>query len=233
MPRTWFWFCGWRLAIRSKGQIHRCDLLQKLGRWDGGQSQRTLKNMASFMKTSYSSPFAYGCCTRIRRDAMVSPAKQQGWATKPCVRPWWTIASSWCQWVRWLDGWPCKSVLTSWPNKKVDRRSLTSRWGTRCSQRKSYHYRGGVVGTPFARIALGLGSQVTILDISAKRLSASSGRCLWSSNPKPLCLIHLTLKPASMPMLSSVPSWFLELKRLSEWQTIWLNKCVPVQSSLT
>ena len=23
----------------------------------------------------------------------------------------------------WLDGWPCKSVLTSWPNKKVDQES--------------------------------------------------------------------------------------------------------------
>ena len=37
--------------------------------------------------------------------------------------------------------------------------------------RKSNHYRWWCVGTHAARIALGLGAQVTILDISAKRLS--------------------------------------------------------------
>lgn len=78
MPRTWFWFCGWRLVIRSKGQIHRCDLLQKLGRWDGGQSQRTSRIWLPSWRLLTLSPFAYGCCTRIIRDAMVSPAKQQG-----------------------------------------------------------------------------------------------------------------------------------------------------------
>ena len=43
---------------------------------------------------------------------------------------------------------------------------------------------GGVVGTHAARIALGLGAQVTILDISAKRLSVLEDG-LWSSNSNP------------------------------------------------
>ncbi len=64
---------------------------------------------------------------------------------------------------------------------------------------------GGVVGTHAARIALGLGAQVTILDISAKRLAVLED--VFGHQIKPLCPIHLTLRPASvMPMLSSVLS---------------------------
>ena len=81
---------------------------------------------------------------------------------------------------------------------------------------------GGVVGTHAARIALGLGAQVTILDISAKRLAVLED--VFGHQ------IRSTLKRAFV-MLTWLSVQFLSQgqKHQNLLLTIWLNKCVQVQ----
>ena len=73
-------------------------------------------------------------------------------------------------WVRLQVVWLSKSVLTSWRNKLVVLEFFLG-GVPGVPKGKVTIIGGGVVGTHAARIALGLGAQVTILDISAKRLS--------------------------------------------------------------
>ena len=87
---------------------------------------------------------------------------------------------------------------------------------------------GGVVGTHAARIALGLGAQVTILDISAKRLSVLEE--VFGSQIQTRSIlkrVFVMLMWLSVLFLSQVQ------KRRNSLQTIWLNKCVQVLLLLT
>ncbi len=80
------------------------------------------------------------------------------------------------------------------------------RWEYLVFLKESYHHRWWGRWNPRSSDALGLGAQVTILDISAKRLSDLED--VFDRKSKPMS-IHLTLKgPVSvMPMLSSEPSY--------------------------
>ena len=87
---------------------------------------------------------------------------------------------------------------------------------------------GGVVGTHAARIALGLGAQVTILDISAKRLSVLEevfGSQIQTLMSNPLN-IEASVRDADVVIGAVlIPG----AKAPNSLLTIWLDKCVQVQ----
>mgnify|MGYP000653545909 CR=1 FL=1 len=87
---------------------------------------------------------------------------------------------------------------------------------------------GGVVGTHAARIALGLGAQVTILDISAKRLSVLEevfGSQIQTLMSNPLN-IEASVRDADVVIGAVlIPG----AKAPNLLLTTWLNKCVQVQ----
>ena len=88
---------------------------------------------------------------------------------------------------------------------------------------------GGVVGTHAARIALGLGAQVTILDISAKRLSVLEevfGSQIQTLMSNPLN-IEASVRDADVVIGAVlIPGG---KKHQNSLLTIWLDKCVQVQ----
>ncbi len=134
MP-TWFWLCG--MKITRKAGNYRCDCCRSLGRWDGGQSQRTLAEEYSFLREDLLFfTYLHMAAAPELADAMVS-AKTTGVAYERCVT-WWTIATL----VPMSEVAGRMAVHRCSLPDQTRRIRNPPRWGARCSQRKHHRRRG-------------------------------------------------------------------------------------------
>ncbi len=187
---TWFWLCGWRLAKTRQPSL---PLLQKLGQLELVVKEGTPSPVSLLPSREDLLLFTY-----LHMAAASSWVGQMPWSLLRQSVAYETVRDLKGQlpllvpmWVRLLDGW------------KMGAHFLTKQEGGSgvllgkfwCSQRKSHHYRRWGRWNPCSLYRFGPGAQVTILDISAKRLSVLED--VFGHQSKPSYPTYLTLKPAN------------------------------------